>query len=65
LTDKDQERLEAPDALLTCSKQRHGDDEPTIPLWFDTGCYQYLAGPDQTPRAVVRELDTRHEGMTA
>ena len=65
VSEKEQERLDAPDALLTCSKQRHGDEEPTIPLWFDTSCYQYLAGPDQTPRAVVRELDTRHEGMTA
>lgn len=57
LSEKDQERLEAPDALLTCSKQRHGDEEPQIPLWFDTGCYQYLAGPDHQPRAVVRDLD--------
>lgn len=64
ISEKDQERLESPDALLTCSKQRHGDDEPTISLWFDTSCYQYLAGPDHQPRPIARELDTfSHQGV--
>jgi twinkle protein len=32
----------APDALVTCSKQRNGEDEPKIALWFDKASFRYL-----------------------
>jgi twinkle protein len=39
--DADQE----PDAVLYCHKQRNGEDEPVIRLWFDKRSHQYLEGP--------------------
>lgn len=49
------------DAVLTCSKQRNGDDEPIVRLWFDRGSFQYLAHEDHKPipiygLAPVREM---------
>lgn len=31
-----------PDAYLLCRKQRHGEEEPTIKLWFDRDSKQFL-----------------------
>lgn len=39
------EVMDKPDALLTCRKQRNGEDEPKVALWFDKGSCQYLEGP--------------------
>ena len=39
-----EELLEAPDVLLDCDKQRNGEDEPKIALWFDSKSWQYKAG---------------------
>jgi twinkle protein len=53
------------DAVLTCSKQRNGDDEPIVRLWFDRRSYQYLAHEDHVPRpvyglaAVKEQIDER------
>lgn len=46
------EVLEEEDAVLTCSKQRNGDDEPMVRLWFDRGSYQYLGSHKHSPRPV-------------
>lgn len=35
-----------PDAYLLCRKQRNGDDEPTIQLWFDRDSKQFIGSPD-------------------
>jgi twinkle protein len=32
-----------PDALLICSKQRHGESEPKVALWFHPESMQYVA----------------------
>lgn len=40
------------DAVLTCSKQRNGDDEPIVRLWFDRQSFQYLAQHDHEPKPV-------------
>ncbi len=40
------------DAVLTCSKQRNGDDEPVVRLWFDRASFQYLGNFKHTPRPV-------------
>ena len=39
-------RLAEPDAYLLCRKQRNGDDEPTIGLWFDRDSKQFKGSPD-------------------
>jgi len=34
------------DAAILCRKQRNGEDEPTIRLWFDRDSQQYKGAPD-------------------
>jgi twinkle protein len=38
-------KLAEPDAYLLCRKQRNGDDEPTIGLWFDKDSKQFKGDP--------------------
>ncbi|MDE3023695.1 MAG: AAA family ATPase [Pseudomonadota bacterium] len=38
-----EELLDAPDVLLDCDKQRNGEHEPKIALWFDRESFQYKA----------------------
>ncbi len=38
-----------PDAYLICSKQRNGDDEPMIALWFDKDSTQYVSEQGASP----------------
>lgn len=38
-----------PDCLLICDKQRNGDWEGQIALWFDEGSKQFLPNPGQRP----------------
>ena len=42
---KEMEKLDAPDVILVCDKQRNHDWEGRIALWFDRGSWQYLGGP--------------------
>lgn len=42
-----------PDCLLVCCKQRNGEHEPTIPLWFDVVSHQYHGRQGITSRAIV------------
>lgn len=37
------------DAILTCDKQRNGEWEGKVYLWFDRESYQYLSGPESKP----------------
>ena len=39
-------RQTEPDASILCRKQRNGEDEPTISLWFDRESQQYKGSPD-------------------
>jgi twinkle protein len=39
-------RLAEPDTYLLCRKQRNGDEEPTIQLWFDRDSKQFKGSPD-------------------
>lgn len=48
-----QEVLDKPDCLLTCGKQRNGEDEPKIGLWFDKASCQYLDYPTSRARPLV------------
>ncbi len=42
------------DALLIVAKQRNGDWEGKIPLWFNKSCYQYLDSSESLPCKFVR-----------
>lgn len=41
--------LEEPDAMLLCEKQRNGDHEPRLKLWFDRISQQFLEQPGANP----------------
>jgi twinkle protein len=41
--------LEAPDAIIRCEKQRNGEDEPVIALWFDRDSHQFLESEGARP----------------
>ena len=52
--DVPREVIEEPDALIRCHKQRNGEHEPTIALWFDRDSHQYLSKPDYRARPLVQ-----------
>jgi len=41
--------IEAPDAIVRCEKQRNGEDEPVIQLWFDKASHQFLESYGSKP----------------
>lgn len=43
-----------PDALLICDKQRNGEWEGSIGLWFDRQSMQYVGNPGDEPMIVYR-----------
>lgn len=43
-----------PDALLICDKQRNGEWEGSIGLWFDRASQQYVGAPGDEPLALYR-----------
>lgn len=43
-----------PDALLICDKQRNGEWEGSIGLWFDRQSMQYVGGPCDEPLIMYR-----------
>lgn len=43
-----------PDAMLRCVKQRNGDHEPTLALWFDFNSHQFLAHCGASSRQYVK-----------
>ena len=43
-----------PDALLICDKQRNGEWEGSIGLWFHRESMQYVAGPGEEPLLMYR-----------
>ena len=45
----DDELTSKPDARVKCEKQRNGEDEPTIYLWFDKDSFQFLEYSRQKP----------------
>lgn len=48
------DETEKPDALLTFSKQRNGEDEPALALWFDPASFQFLGAPGKQPFRYVK-----------
>ena len=51
--ENDSEALDWPDAKIICSKQRHGDWEGNISLWYDRNCYQFLSHRNEKPKQYV------------
>jgi len=41
------------DVLCKCEKQRNGEDEPRIALWFHKASHQFLGAPGVAPRKYV------------
>ncbi len=46
---------EQPDAFLTCEKNRHGEDEPHLHLWFDKASHLYTEERNGMPPMYVRQ----------
>ena len=44
---------EEPDALIICDKQRNGEWEGTIKLWFHADSQQFLSDPRESPMRMV------------
>lgn len=42
-----------PDSMLICEKQRNGEWEGRIALWFDKGSMQYVGAPNERPSQFV------------
>lgn len=49
LSANDEQKLSAPDAILACDKQRNGEWEGKVALWFHRGAQQYCADPKRIP----------------
>ncbi|MDQ3038622.1 MAG: AAA family ATPase [Pseudomonadota bacterium] len=58
-----QEEVDKPDAVLTCSKQRNGEDEPRIALWFDPGSHQFMGSPKARPYTFAPMRVVQSEGV--
>lgn len=59
----DEETLGKPDAVVACHKQRNGEDEPRIALWFDKDSHQFLGSPRGRPFNYVPPMPVREEGI--
>lgn len=54
LTDKEQEKINMPDCLWCCDKQRDGDWEGNLSFWYDAPSFQYLSYESQKPQRIVQ-----------
>jgi len=52
-----------PDCVLTCSKQRHGEWEGKIPLWFDQKSMQYVESGDRAKPVVYFEAQAERQAI--
>ena len=53
LTEKELEKINFPDCLWSCDKQRNGDWEGKLGFWFHSASLQYLASLGQRPTQTV------------
>jgi twinkle protein len=51
---KDEDLLDAPDVLMACEKQRNGDWEGRIALWFHKASLQYCPDKRRMPQEIIR-----------
>ena len=59
----EQDTLDKPDAVITCHKQRNGEHEPRIALWFDLDSHQFLGHRKAHPFNYVPPMQVRDESM--
>jgi twinkle protein len=52
--EQNQDLLNQGDALFTCHKQRNGDWEGSVSLWFEKCCFQYLPFDSAKPTQYVQ-----------
>lgn len=57
----DEELLGMPDAVLSCHKQRNGEDEPKMALWFDVGSHQFMPTPRSRPLTYVPPMRVQND----
>lgn len=57
----DEDLIGTPDAVLSCHKQRNGEDEPKLALWFDKDSHQYLPSPRARPLTYVPPMAMRED----
>jgi twinkle protein len=57
--------LEKPDAVVRCEKQRNGEEEPVICLWFDKASHQFLPSYKAKPKRYVEFSVKRFKGEAA
>lgn len=50
----DEETKKKPDTIVYCNKQRNGDWEGQIHLWYHRGCYQFLQSYGAKPNEYVK-----------
>lgn len=50
---KDSDLRNDPDCILVCSKQRNGEHEPRIGLWFDRNSHQYNESADSSALPIM------------
>lgn len=61
LTEKTRAILQSPDAFFGCEKQRNGEWEGRIPLWWNPNAYQYVDSEQSLPIDYVK-VDEREVG---
>lgn len=62
--EEDVEEIEGkPDAILKCCKNRNGEWEGKVNLWFARNCFQYLSGPDQKPFQYIQYMNHQVVGL--
>jgi twinkle protein len=59
----DDELVGQPDAVLACHKQRNGEDEPKLALWFDRDSHQFLPSPRSGPITYVPPMRVEREDV--
>lgn len=52
-----------PDALCLCEKQRNGEDEPRIALWFDKSSHQFLQQKNTRPQQYVKFTTSKFSSL--
>ena len=54
---RDMLRRSSPDCILNCVKQREGEWEGFVKLWFDAASLQFLEDADMPPLSYVDSVD--------
>jgi len=57
------DETEQPDAVLRCLKQRNGEDEPSVRLWFDREANQFTEHANSKPHRYVDFSSPREVAM--